>query len=101
MERGGVISQNERLTFLPLLSLPERLSNLRITTPSRRTAMHSLNGRRILFVKTVITTLALITLGLSVSVARAQNGSTMDVNQRLAGFDAFMEKTLKDWNAPG
>ncbi|HEX6188244.1 MAG TPA: serine hydrolase [Pyrinomonadaceae bacterium] len=26
---------------------------------------------------------------------------TLDVNQKLAGFDAFMEKTLKDWNAPG
>jgi CubicO group peptidase (beta-lactamase class C family) len=25
----------------------------------------------------------------------------IDVNQKLAGFDAFMEKTLKDWNAPG
>ena len=25
----------------------------------------------------------------------------IDVEQRLAGFDAFMEKTLKDWNAPG
>src|SRR6266702_8304305 len=24
-----------------------------------------------------------------------------DVTQKLAGFDAFMEKTLKDWNAPG
>ena len=63
--------------------------------------MHSLNGRRFLFAKTVIATLALITLGLSVPVAQAQNGTTIDVNQRLAGFDAFMEKTLKDWNAPG
>ena len=63
--------------------------------------MHSLNGRRILFAKTAIATLALITLGLSVPVSRAQNGTTIDVNQRLAGFDAFMEKTLKDWNAPG
>src|SRR5216683_5757745 len=25
----------------------------------------------------------------------------IDVTQKLAGFDAFMEKTLKDWNAPG
>ena len=63
--------------------------------------MHSLNGRRILFAKTVIATLALITLGLSVPVAQAQNGTTIDVNQKLTGFDAFMEKTLKDWNAPG
>src|SRR5262245_13186680 len=27
------------------------------------------------------------------------NGS--DITQKLQGFDAFMEKTLKDWNAPG
>src|SRR5260370_33919926 len=27
--------------------------------------------------------------------------NTVDVTQKLAGFDAFMEKTLKDWNAPG
>src|SRR6476619_8059735 len=33
--------------------------------------------------------------------AYAQNGTSIDVNQKLAGFDAFMEKTLKDWNAPG
>ncbi len=25
----------------------------------------------------------------------------IDVTQRLAGFDAYMAKTLKDWNAPG
>lgn len=31
----------------------------------------------------------------------SQNGTSIDVNQKLAGFDAFMEKTLKDWNAPG
>ena len=27
--------------------------------------------------------------------------NALDVTQKLAGFDAFMEKTLKDWNAPG
>src|SRR5436853_1547930 len=27
--------------------------------------------------------------------------NAVDVTQKLAGFDAFMEKTLKDWNAPG
>ena len=34
---------------------------------------------------------------------QAQSGTApaIDVTQRLAGFDAFMEKTLKDWNAPG
>ena len=33
--------------------------------------------------------------------AHAQPAAAIDVNQKLAGFDAFMEKTLKDWNAPG
>ena len=27
--------------------------------------------------------------------------ATIDVAQRLVGFDAYMAKTLKDWNAPG
>src|SRR5438093_11933648 len=27
--------------------------------------------------------------------------NAVDVTQKLAGFDALMEKTLKDWNAPG
>jgi CubicO group peptidase (beta-lactamase class C family) len=31
-------------------------------------------------------------------VARAQD---FDVNQKLAGFDEYMAKTLKDWNGPG
>ncbi len=30
-----------------------------------------------------------------------KTGRTQDVTQRLEGFDAYMEKTLKDWNAPG
>ena len=28
-------------------------------------------------------------------------GRAQDVTQRLEGFDAYMEKTLQDWNAPG
>lgn len=35
---------------------------------------------------------------LSGAAARAQG---IDVAARLQGFDAYMEKTLKDWNAPG
>src|SRR6266404_1078507 len=31
---------------------------------------------------------------------RAQD-KIAQVAQKLSGFDAFMEKTLKDWNAPG
>jgi CubicO group peptidase (beta-lactamase class C family) len=33
--------------------------------------------------------------------ANGQEKAALDVTQKLAGFDAFMEKTLKDWNAPG
>jgi CubicO group peptidase (beta-lactamase class C family) len=31
----------------------------------------------------------------------AAPAQTIDVSKRLEGFDAYMEKTLKDWNAPG
>jgi CubicO group peptidase (beta-lactamase class C family) len=50
-----------------------------------------------------ITKLALALLALSFTSIQAQAQATppIDVNQKLAGFDAFMEKTLKDWNAPG
>src|SRR5437879_2370478 len=46
--------------------------------------------------------LTLLAFGLCTSI-QAQNGTgtTIDVTQRLAGFDEFMAKTLKDWNAPG
>jgi len=33
--------------------------------------------------------------------AQEKPAPTIDVTQKLAGFDAFMEKTMKDWNAPG
>jgi len=54
----------------------------------------------------VITALAVFALGVTILTPsiQAQDKSapnTIDVNQKLAGFDAFMEKTLKDWNAPG
>jgi CubicO group peptidase (beta-lactamase class C family) len=43
-----------------------------------------------------------ITLSVGASIhAQQQPVPQIDVNQKLAGFDAFMEKTLKDWNAPG
>jgi CubicO group peptidase (beta-lactamase class C family) len=60
--------------------------------------MRSPNRRRIL-------TAAKIAIGLLAfsftPILQAQPAPTIDVNQKLAGFDAFMEKTLKDWNAPG
>src|SRR3974390_1738957 len=37
-------------------------------------------------------------LFLFAGIAAAQ---AIDVTSRLEGFDAYMEKTLKDWNAPG
>src|SRR6266545_441944 len=43
---------------------------------------------------------ALLLIVFSISV-RAQEKPAIDVNQKLAGFDEFMAKTLKDWNAPG
>src|SRR5256714_6926837 len=48
-------------------------------------------------------TFALVVLAaLCVSTpAQDKAAAPIDVNQKLAGFDAFMEKTLKDWNAPG
>jgi CubicO group peptidase (beta-lactamase class C family) len=64
--------------------------------------MNSLNGRRLL-VQTILTiALALTTLDFSsLTQAQGQPAPNNDDTQKLAGFDAFMEKTLKDWNAPG
>src|SRR6202050_3821539 len=35
------------------------------------------------------------------AIAAPAAPQTIDVPQKLAGFDAYMAKTLKDWNAPG
>jgi CubicO group peptidase (beta-lactamase class C family) len=35
------------------------------------------------------------------AITWATAAQTIDVPQKLAGFDAYMAKTLKDWNAPG
>src|SRR5256884_1123609 len=61
--------------------------------------MHSSQHRRrtLLLSSKFAFVLALLTL---VSSAYAQDKSA-EVAQKLAGFDAFMEKTLNDWNAPG
>src|SRR5438552_13725602 len=50
------------------------------------------------FCKRSILTIVVLVVGLSGlnPAAHAQ-----DVTQKIAGFDEFMEKTLKDWNAPG
>jgi CubicO group peptidase (beta-lactamase class C family) len=38
---------------------------------------------------------------LCLTVASCAAAQSIDVAQRLSGFDAYMAKTLKDWNAPG
>jgi len=49
--------------------------------------------------KSLVSTLVLRAVALTQPV-HAQDKSA-EVAQKLSGFDAFMEKTLKDWNAPG
>jgi CubicO group peptidase (beta-lactamase class C family) len=49
--------------------------------------------------KKFILAATLLALGLTIPV-HAQDKSA-EVAQKLSGFDAFMEKILKDWNAPG
>src|SRR6266404_659527 len=61
--------------------------------------------RRIIFVLPSKISCAISVLVLALcTLGNAQDKLTqnaIDVTQKLAGFDAFMEKTLKDWNAPG
>src|SRR5436309_372342 len=54
----------------------------------------------------LVLTLALVSMFSSTPSRAQQKSPTIvdppaDITQKLAGFDAFMEKTLKDWNAPG
>src|SRR5271156_3718477 len=58
-------------------------------------ALCFLGTQRILPMKSVSLAMLLFT---AICGAGAQ---TIDVNQRMNGFDAYMAKTLKDWNAPG
>ncbi len=51
-------------------------------------------SRRIIFA-------ALLAIAFCASTPAQEKPAQNDVIQKLAGFDAFMEKTLKDWNAPG
>jgi len=54
------------------------------------------SSTRIIFALTIL----FATFGVAIH-AQDKSAQPIDVNQKLAGFDAFMEKTLKDWNAPG
>lgn len=53
------------------------------------------NRRLVLAINRLFLTVTLLLL--TVTPLYAQD----DITQKLEGFDAFMEKTLKDWNAPG
>ena len=53
---------------------------------------------RISFILTHLITLALL---LSLSAPAFAQDDSDKVAQKLQGFDAYMEKVLKDWNAPG
>jgi CubicO group peptidase (beta-lactamase class C family) len=43
---------------------------------------------------------AVVTL-LALALAHGIHAQNPEIAQKLTGFDAYMEKTLKDWNAPG
>src|SRR5215813_11797728 len=45
--------------------------------------------------------LSVILLASGFRIAAQAQDNSAEVTQKLQGFDAFMEKTLKDWNAPG
>ena len=66
--------------------------------------MNLISKRRLTLTRLTKLTVALsvLSVGLITSAfAQDKTAPTVDVTQKLAGFDAFMEKTLKDWNAPG
>jgi CubicO group peptidase (beta-lactamase class C family) len=44
---------------------------------------------------------ALVVLAIGFTIPVHPQDKSAEVAQKLQGFDAFMEKTLKDWNAPG
>src|SRR5438094_1176157 len=63
--------------------------------------MYSSRRTMLMLTRRIIFALAVLTLGLYGAPAQDKPAPPIDVTQKLAGFDAFMEKTLKDWNAPG
>jgi CubicO group peptidase (beta-lactamase class C family) len=51
---------------------------------------------------TIILALAVLCTTFQISIhGQGNSAPAIDVTQKLAGFDAFMEKTMKEWNAPG
>src|SRR5438132_6697097 len=63
--------------------------------------MHSsqLRRRTLLLSSKLVITFTLLALSACTPICAQDKAA--EVAQKLAGFDAFMEKTLKDWNAPG
>jgi CubicO group peptidase (beta-lactamase class C family) len=55
-------------------------------------------GKRLFLSKLPV---SLIVLAFLLSIPVHAQDQNPDITQKLSGFDAFMEKTLKDWNAPG
>ena len=48
-----------------------------------------------------LTLLILLVLSFVLTIPVNAQDKSAEVAQKLSGFDAFMEKTLKDWNGPG
>ncbi|MFY9555420.1 MAG: serine hydrolase [Blastocatellia bacterium] len=55
--------------------------------------------KKLMLSSKVVVTVVLLAFALRTPVHAQDNGA--DISRKLQGFDAFMEKTLKDWNAPG
>ncbi len=49
----------------------------------------------------LLSAIAVVAFALSLNIAIYAQDDSAKVAQKLQGFDAYMEKVLKDWNAPG
>src|SRR6185436_13664402 len=54
-----------------------------------------------LWKRLMLTSKAVIALAFALAIPVHAQDNGADISQKLQGFDAFVEKTLKDWNAPG
>ena len=54
-----------------------------------------------LWKRSMLASKAVIALAFALAIPVHAQDNGADISQKLQGFDAFMEKTLKDWNAPG
>jgi hypothetical protein len=51
--------------------------------------------------KVPVSLASLVVLALLLRIPVHAQDKSAEIAQKLSGFDAFLEKTLKDWNAPG